>query len=141
MRKIGPWLGQHDVNLLDDHRISIFDNHVAFGENGGAVIGTSRELVYDFSNGSVTSPWEAGFRRWDLAVVSNGRGTPFSNGDLFVEDTPRGQAMRISANGNIRWRYVNADDQKRRYWMFWSRYLDPVQYGPAIRAATTASCP
>ena len=139
--KIGPWLGQHDVNILDDHRIAIFDNRTAYGEGGAAVVGTSRQLVYDFSNGSVTSPWEAGFRRWNLAVTSNGRGTPFPNGDLFVEDTERGQALRMSANGDLRWRFVNADDQKRRYWMFWSRYLDPVQYRVAIRAAETASCP
>lgn len=139
--KIGPWLGQHDVNILDDHRIAIFDNRIAYGEDGAAVIGASRELVYDFSDGSVTSPWEAGFRRWRLAVSSNGRGTPFPNGDLFVEDTQRGQALRMNANGDLRWRYVNADEQKRRYWMFWSRYLDPVRYGLAIRAAATASCP
>lgn len=138
--KIGPWLGQHDIEVLDDHRISIFDNHTAYGEKGASVIGTSRELVYDFSDGSVTSPWEAGFRRWNLAVASNGRGTPFPNGDLFVEDTERGLALRMSTSGIPRWRYVNADDQKRRYWMFWSRYLDPVRYGPAIRATTAASC-
>lgn len=139
--KIGPWLGQHDVNVLDDHRIAVFDNRTVFGSEGSWVKGNSRELVYDFSDGSVSSPWEAGFRRWDLAVVSNGRGTPLPNGDLFVEDTVRGQALRMSENGDLRWRYVNADDQKRRYWMFWSRYLDPVQYGPAIRAAAAVSCP
>ena len=139
--KIGPWLGQHDVNVLDDHRISIFDNRTAFGAEDSWVVGNSRQLVFDFSDGSVSSPWEAGFRRWDLAVVSNGRGTPFSNGDLFVEDSVRGQALRMSPNGDLRWRYVNADDQKRRYWMFWSRYLDPVQYGPAIRATAAAACP
>jgi hypothetical protein len=139
--KIGPWMGQHDVNILDDHRIAIFDNRTAYGDEGASVIGTSRELVYDFSSGSVTSPWETGFRRWDLAVSSNGRGTPFPNGDLFVEDTERGQALRMDVGGNLRWRYVNADDRKRRYWMFWSRYLDPTQYGPAIRAAAAASCP
>lgn len=139
--KIGPWLNQHDVSVLDDHRIAIFDNRTVIGANASRVEGNSRELVYDFSDGSVSSPWEAGFRRWDLAVVSNGRGTPLPNGDLFVEDTVRGQALRMSENGDLRWRVVNADDQKRRYWMFWSRYLDPVQYGPAIRAAAAVSCP
>lgn len=139
--KIGPWLGQHDVNVLDDHRIVVFDNRTTFGSEGSWVEGHSRELVYDFSDGSISSPWEAGFRRWDLAVGSNGRGTPLPNGDLFVEDTVRGQALRMSENGDLRWRVVNADDQKRRYWMFWSRYLDPVQYGPAIRAAAAVSCP
>ena len=138
--KIGPWLAQHDVNLLDDHRIAIFDNRAAFGAEELSTIGTSRQLVYDFSDGSITSPWDAGFRRWNLAVPSNGRGTPLPNGDLFVEDTVRGQALRMSPKGDLRWRYVHADDQKRRYWMSWSRYLDPVQYGPAIRAAAAASC-
>jgi hypothetical protein len=139
--KIGPWLGQHDVSVLDDHRIAIFDNRTVFGSEGSWVKGNSRQLVFDFSDGSVTSPWEAGFRRQDLAVVSNGRGTPLPNGDLFVEDTVRGQALRMNPNGELRWRYVHADDQKRRYWMFWSRYLDPVQYGAAIRATVAASCP
>jgi hypothetical protein len=139
--KIGPWLNQHDVSVLDDHRIAVFDNRTVIGAKTSRVEGNSRELVYDFSDGSVSSPWEAGFRRWELAVVSNGRGTPLPNGDLFVEDTVRGQALRMSENGDLRWRVVNADDQKRRYWMFWSRYLDPVQYGTAIRATAAASCP
>jgi hypothetical protein len=139
--KIGPWLGQHDVYVLDEHRIAIFDNRTAYGEKGAVVIGNSRELIYDFSDVSVTSPWEAGFRRWDLAVSSQGRGTPFPNGDIFVEDTVGGQALRMAVNGNLRWRYVNADNRGRRYQMFWSRYLDPVQYGAAIRATTLASCP
>jgi hypothetical protein len=33
--KRGPWLSQHDVDILDDHRISVYDNNVQDRGAGG----------------------------------------------------------------------------------------------------------
>lgn len=139
--RIGPWQGQHDVNVLDDRRISIFDNRISFDPGIGTVLGHSRELVLDFSGGTITSPWDRAFRRFGIRANSNGRGLALANGDLVLEESNGGEVLRVSPGGALRWQYVNADGQGHRYRVFWSRYLDPARYGRAVAAAATARCP
>lgn len=138
--RIGPWMGQHDVQVLDGRRIAVFDNRVSFDAGGPKVIGSSRELVLDFATGQVSSPWEAAFRARGIRAASNGRGTVLAGGDLVIEDSMGGEAMRVGQSGEMRWRYVNGDAKGRRYRLFWSRYLDPMRYGAAVKAAAEARC-
>lgn len=138
--RIGPWMGQHDVNLLDERRISLFDNRISFDSGKPRVLGHSRQLVVDLASGSVSSPWEAAFRRHAIAADSNGRGLVLANGDLVVEESNRGEVLRVTKEGETRWRYVNSDGKGRRYRIFWSRYLDPGRYAAGLRAAAAARC-
>ncbi|MFT4198905.1 MAG: arylsulfotransferase family protein, partial [Pseudoxanthomonas sp.] len=96
--KIGPWAGQHDVEILDDHRISLFDNHLRFGapqELGKAVDGNSRLLVYDFDDGAISSPLADAFAHEQISTEMQGRATPLAGGDYMVEETERGRLLRL----------------------------------------------
>jgi hypothetical protein len=137
--RAGPWSAQHDVSILDDHRIMVFDNHVSWGAAGRRVDGNSRLLIYDFATDRLTSPLANTFARRGILTATQGRATPLSNGDVMVEETERGQLMRIAPDGSLRWRYVSADSSGRRLWLSWSRYLDPNDPGvlSAVKAATT----
>ena len=137
--KAGPWSAQHDVSLLDDHRIMLFDNRVAYSATGRRVDGNSRLMVYDFATDTVSSPLAATFAKRGIATATQGRATPLSNGDVMVEETERGALMRLAPDGSIRWRYISADHSGRRLWLSWSRYLDPAIPGvtSAVKAATT----
>ena len=137
--KAGPWSAQHDVSILDDHRIMLFDNNVRWGVTGRGVDGNSRLLVYDFKTGAVTSPLAATFAKRGIATATQGRATPLPNGDVMVEETERGMLMRLAPDGSVRWRYVSADSAGRRLWLSWSRYLDPDAPGvqSAVKAAST----
>lgn len=136
--KTGPWSAQHDVSLLDDHRVMVFDNHVRWGADGRRVDGNSRLLVYDFATGQVTSPLARTFERRGISSATQGRATPLPNGDVMVEETEGGRLMRLAPDGSVRWRYVSADASGRRLWLSWSRYLEPDAPGiqSAVRAAT-----
>ena len=137
--KAGPWSAQHDVTILDDHRIMLFDNNVRWGVSGRAVDGNSRLLVYDFKTDTVSSPLAATFAKRGIATATQGRATPLVNGDVMVEETERGMLERIAPDGSLRWRYVSADSSGRRLWLSWARYLDPTVPGvlSAVKAATT----
>jgi hypothetical protein len=139
--QIGPWLNQHDVVILDDHRIAIFDNRsVEAMAHSQEVIGHNRELVYDFASNRMSSPWDVGFQQHRVATVTEGRGTPLDNGDLYVEDSNGGRVMRMQRDGSLRWRYVHVGADGQRYRLAWSRYLDPARYDNAVRAAQNARC-
>jgi hypothetical protein len=136
----GPWSFEHDVSVIDDHRITIFDNHwrVAFPE--GEVDGLNRVPVYDFATDQVSFPYAAATTRNAIRTHAQGRATPLPNGDLMLEETERGRVIRTSADGILRWRYIAADGAMRRLQLRWSRYLDPTTDGPAIQAAMKARC-
>ncbi|MFT4197393.1 MAG: arylsulfotransferase family protein [Pseudoxanthomonas sp.] len=143
--KIGPWAGQHDVTILDDHRISLFDNHLRFGtpqELGKAVDGNNRLLVYDFDNGAISSPLADAFAHEQISTEMQGRATPLAGGDYMVEETERGRLLRLASDGSVRWRYISADSQMRRFSLGWSRYLDPQRDHDrqAVAAAQGAQC-
>lgn len=135
----GPWHFQHDVNILDDHRISLFDNNSLIGYPDDRVEGTNRLLVYDFAAGRTSSPWAAGFARNHIATRIQGRGTPLPNGDAMIEETELGRLLRMAPDGTIRWRFISADSARRRFALAWARYL-PSTDGPAIQAAVNQKC-
>lgn len=139
--RIGPWRMQHDAAFVDDHRISVFDNNWAFASPEGVVEGTNRLPAYDFATDSVTFPFAKATWATRLRTSAQGRATPMANGDMVVEETERGRILRLSPQGEVRWRYISADARKRRYQLRWSRYLDPAIDGPAIQAAVNAKCP
>ena len=138
--KAGPWRAQHDVTILDDHRIGVFDNQVVIGFADEQVAGHNREIVYDFASRKVSSPFDGGFEKHGLATVVGGRGTPLANGDLVVEDTNAGRLVRMNAQGDVRWRYIHGDEKGTRFRLAWARYLDPKIYAGAIEAAMETRC-
>lgn len=136
----GPWAFEHDVSILDDHRITIFDNHWRVAYPEGEIDGLNRVPVYDFATDAVSFPYAAATERFAIRTRAQGRATPLPNGDLMLEETERGRIIRTSPDGTLRWRYNAADSAMRRLQLRWSRYLDPVTDGPSIQAAMKAKC-
>ncbi|GAA0329088.1 hypothetical protein GCM10009087_44140 [Sphingomonas oligophenolica] len=144
----GPWSMQHDVDILDDHRISVFDNGVQSGPdgpnpratNGDHVVNHNRLYVYDFATGKAESPYEAAFAAQDIRTVTQGLATMMGNGDLFVEETNYGRLLRMAPDGTVRWRYITGGPGGKRFELGWSRYLDPKADAAGIAAAVNARC-
>jgi hypothetical protein len=138
-----PWRFQHDVEVIDDHRISVFDNHRRFAWDKfehSEVDGTNHMVVYDFATDRTSEPLARVFHDEGFHSQAQGRATPLANGDTMIEDTEWGQVIRVAPDGTIRWRYISADAQDRRYPLRWSRYLDSVLDKAGISAAETARC-
>lgn len=139
--RIGPWSHQHDVQILDADRIALFDNDVIATYKGPEVKSYSRELIVDFRDGSITSPYDAAFKRQAVKAAVQGRGLILDNDDIFVEETTFGRLLRMDKDGNLKWRYIAANAKGERLPLGWTRYLDPARYGAAVASATQARCP
>lgn len=139
--RMQPWSAQHDVNVLDDHRISVFDNNWVFAAPEGEVAAEGNEiLVYDFRTDQTQAVLADGIRTSHFSTRAQGRATPLPNGDYMLEATERGRLLRMAPDGTVRWNYISADAQQRRYQLRWSRYLDPVDNQAAVHAAEEATC-
>ena len=134
-----PWAFQHDVELIDDHRISIYDNRLTAAWQHYRPVGHNRVLVYDFATGKVSNPWGAAMDRLRIQSPTQGRGTPLPGGDVMIEETQGGRLLRIAPDGTLRWRYIIANARGERYMLGWSRYLGADDRA-GIERAEAARC-
>ena len=134
----GPWMHQHDVNVVGPHEISVFSNNAArLGHGRREVLGANEVYLYDLVSGAARSPWRDALRRHDVRTDGGGRATVLAGGDVFVEESYYGRALRVAADGTLRWTYVNRSDDGLLYILVWSRYLD-ADAGARLAAAVTA---
>lgn len=137
----GPWSHQHDVDVLDDHRISVFDNRMYNTWPLPEVEGHSGITVYDFDTGETSRPWEAPLAALDFTSETEGLHTVRPNGNLFLEEQNRGRLLELDPDGAVIWGYVNRAGDGVLYRTGWSRILEPEAGRAVAEAIARSNCP
>ena len=119
----GPIFHQHDVDILDDHRISIFNNNSKDYELGELVDGNNEVVIYDFNTGRYSSYLKDSLLKNDVRTISAGRSEILPNGDLLVEESNYGRTLYFNRDGSLRWSHVNRGSDGNVYGVGWSRIL------------------
>ena len=137
----GPWLHQHDVDIVSESEISVFSNNVAMGKDGKTrVLGANEVYVYDFVTGEASSPWREAMRRHDVRTPFRGTAIMLDGGGLIVEESNYGRVLRLSADGEPVWSYVNRAPDGLVYQLAGARYLD-AEYGASMaRSIASFDC-
>jgi len=120
---VGHTYFQHDVDILDDHRISIFSNNRKKFINGNVIDGNNEVVIYDFKTNQYTSYLKESMVKEDVRTSTQGLSQILDNGDLFVEETNYGRTLFFNANGSLRWQHVNRANDGDVYNLSWSRIL------------------
>ena len=141
--KTGPWLNQHSVELVDSHRISIFNNNVmAAAPNNYALMqktGINKFMIYDFDTEVVSEPFASLLETAAPKTITEGRARLLDDGGLFVEETNNGRQLRFTPE-NLLWSRVNDFDSERIGVVSWSRYLTAKEAAPALAALSPTKC-
>ena len=119
----GPFFYQHDIDILDDHRISIFNNNSKVFVNGNVVDGHNEVIIYDFKTNKYSSYLKDSLIDNDVRTITAGLSSILPNGDLFVEENIYGRTLYFNADGLLRWTHVNRADDGNVYRVGWSRIL------------------
>lgn len=119
----GPFFLQHDVNILDASRISVFNNNVKAFPNGSAVDGNNEIIIYNFESDEYSSYLSQSMKKNDVRTVTAGRGQILPNGDLFVEESNFGRTLLVSKTGSLKWSHVNRATDGKVYRVSWSRLI------------------
>ena len=120
---VGHTAAQHDVNILDDHRISIFNNNVKSLPGGEKVDGNNEVVIYDFKTDSYSKYFDESLEQYDVGTISEGRSEILDNGDLFIEEHNSGRLLYFNKDTSVQWQYVNRADNGNVYFLSWSRIL------------------
>jgi hypothetical protein len=137
--KTGPWSKQHDVDILDDHRISIFNNN---GREEWVAFRTPEVNIYDFATDEVTSPWRAALERLDVWAPTAGLAEILPNDELFVEEQSHGRLIRLTLEGDVVWEFVNRAKTGRVFKLGWtdSRLLDTATGSRLVETLARVDC-
>jgi hypothetical protein len=133
---MSPWIHQHDIAILNDHEIGVFDNNAGTTNAHPPMIwevnGNNRYITYDFKTNKFSNPFKEGFEKLDIRTITEGRGHRYPGGKLFVEETNYGRLVVFDERGTIDWQFINRAADGKVYWVNWSR-LVPRELGDAIR--------
>jgi hypothetical protein len=96
----GPWLHQHDVDVLNEDMIGVYNNNCLrdrkFLQNSFSNITT-----YNFKTKKFGLIYDQIFKKLKIQSGSGSRFEFLSNGNIFVEDSPSGMYYLISKEGNL----------------------------------------
>ena len=112
---VGPFLRQHDPDILGDGTLLVFDNRTEMWQRPPVrwleqppVWGFSRILRLDPATQQVLWSFE-GSKKFPFYTSAQGKQQLLGNGNILVSDSEGGRAFEISpAHGNqVVWEYVN----------------------------------
>ena len=137
----GPWLHQHDIDVLSDSEISVFSNNMFVDEEDAErVLGANEVYVHDFATGETRSPWREAMRRHDVRTETAGGATVFADGSVMLEEADYGRVLMLSPDGERVWSYVNRASDGGVYELQASRWLD-AEYGAEVaRSIASRDC-
>lgn len=128
----GPWLRQHDAQVLPGGRILLFDNE-------GAVGGPGPSRVLEFDPGSHKVNWSYGDRPGEaLDSATRSSQSRLDNGNTLIVESRAGRLIEVTPTGDIVWEFVNpvrrGAGNERIPIIFWVQRLDPQRdLAPAFR--------
>jgi hypothetical protein len=120
---IGHTAAQHDINIIDDHTISIFNNNAIGYFDGDNVDGNSEVVVYDFESDRYSKYFDDVLKEYDVRTMSEGRSKILDNGDLFIEEQNFSRLLFFNNDKSLQWQYVNRANDGAVYQVRWSRIL------------------
>ena len=119
----GPFFHPHDVDILDDHRISLLNNNSKNFVSGDTVDGSNEVIIYNFKTKEYSSHLSKSLLENDVRTTTGGTSQILPNGDLFFEETNFGRSLYFNSDGSLRWSHVNQEDDGKVYRVAWSRIL------------------
>lgn len=138
--KQGPWVHQHDVGIVGDGKISVFNNRAyRSGVDGLDVKGSNNLLIYDFRLDDTVSPWQLGFEKTNVRTATEGRGTVVED-EVFVEESNYGRLLQFDKRGGVSWSYVNRASNGKVYIVSWSRVVSSELAKSALSGVVAAQC-
>lgn len=137
----GPWMMQHDVDIISDHEIAVFNNEAMATPHGPKTLGASTITVYDFAADTTREPFRAGFETHQIRTETAGLFRFLPDGSVMVEEHDYGRLLAMNADGTLRWSFVNrAPKDGRVFQLGWSRALSDGAAEKLKAAVAAADC-
>ena len=115
----GPFARQHDVDIISDKEISIFNNNNFFVDND-----YSEVLIYNFETKTFRKLFNDQLKKENFKTETQGLSHIFKDGSLMVEETNHGRIILFNNKGEKEWEFVNKDKNGDIGHVTWSRVIE-----------------
>ena len=100
----GPFAKQHDVDIISDKEISIFNNNQFYVNNQNSEI-----LIYNFETKKFKKLFNDQLQKENFKTHSNGVSQILKDKSLLVEESVHGRIILFNSKGKKIWEYTNKD--------------------------------
>jgi hypothetical protein len=111
----GEFYNQHDVDILDESRISIYNNNVFLNYKNERIVKNNEIVIYDFETNSFSKKFEKTFIENEINSHSHGLVDFLQDGSAIVEDRMNGRIFYLSSEGEVIWIFNNLNSKKQIY--------------------------
>ena len=101
---VGPFIQQHDVDIISDKEISIFNNNNSFINNQ-----YSEVLIYNFETRVFKKIFDNELKKENFKTSTQGLSHILNDGSLMVEEQNHGRIILFNNKGQKEWEFVNKD--------------------------------
>ena len=115
----GPFAQQHDVDILTDKEISIFNNNNFFVDNE-----YSEVVIYNFETKKFRTLFNDQLKKNNFKTITSGLSHIFNDGALMVEEQNHGRIILFNNKGEKEWEFVNKDKNGDIGFISWSRVIE-----------------
>ena len=116
---IGPFARQHDVDIVSDKEISIFNNNNFIKDNK-----YSEVLIYNFETKEFTKLFNEQLKKENFKTETGGLSQILDDGSLLVDETNHGRIILFNNNGEKEFEFVNKGSDGKIGRIFWSRIIE-----------------
>ena len=116
---VGPFALQHDVDIISDNEIAIFNNNNFFVENT-----YSEVLIYNFKTKVFKKLFNDSLKSENFKTISGGLQHIFKDGSLMVDEDNHGRIILFNNKGDKEWEFVNKDKNGNIGFVSWSRVIE-----------------
>jgi hypothetical protein len=127
----GPWIGQHDPDILPNGHVLLFDNYGNFQrpEGQSRVIELdpqTMEIVWQYA-GTAELPFDSAIRSSQQRLA---------NGNTLITESNGGRIVEVTPDGDVVWQFVNpvrgGEDDGKIPIICWAQRLDPNELDAAF---------
>ena len=115
----GPFAKQHDVDIISDKEISIFNNNEFVVDNEHSEV-----VIYNFETKKFRKLFNDQLKKNDFKTATQGLSHIFKDGALMVEEQNHGRIILFNNQGKKEWEFVNKDQNGDIGFISWSRIIE-----------------
>lgn len=138
--KQGPWLAQHDVDVINSTTISVYNNNAHNLYGGNFVPDFSQINYYDFATDTVSEPFKEALEAQDFRNEAEGEFTLLPDGHFYVSESESGRTLLFTPEGGLAIEHINRAKNGLIYHLGWSRYMGRDEGDNFLKKLKTASC-
>ena len=119
----GPFFAQHDVDVISDKEISIFNNNTFKTVEREEILTNSEIVIYNFESQKFSKKFENSIRINKVKTLTQGLSDTLQDGSMMVDEQNYGRILFFNSTGELEWEFVNRANNGKIYFTTWSRII------------------